>query len=568
MARMEQRFSFRSTLISSIFFISATQICAQTPDAKTKPNSSISGRVTIGEKPAPGILVVANVMNSSTTVAQTTADADGNYVLAGLAAGQVSVTPVTPIYVVTVSSMFGQGRVVNLSANESVDGIDFKLMRGGVITGRITDGDGRPVIEERISLVFVDENGAPVRGPTIRPTNFMMYQTDDRGVYRIYGLPAGHYKVSAGSDPGSTGMRGCGYYRRVFYPDASDVGKDAIVDVSAGGETKNIDIKLGREPTTYSVSGRIIDADSGQPLPGVYFSYGAVQQSQNQSYVSGSSGPGNPTNSQGEFRMEGLSAGRYVVLLNSDFNPNASSAPKVYSDPVPFEIIDADVSNLEIKAQRGLSVSGVVIPDGITDKAALAKIPNLLVDADVEPPPGGLNVFTRGVSTHLNPDGSFILEGLRPGRVNFRLGYRGTDSFTFNISRIEHDGVPQNRFVELIPGQNMSGLMIYLAYGTGVVRGQLKVDGGTLPSEAVIFVSVVRPGGSLVSNGQVDSRGRFLIKGIPTGTYDVTLQLVSWGSQTPFPKQLPRRQQQSVTIKIGAETEVFFTLYLHRKDTP
>jgi hypothetical protein len=179
-----------------------------------------------------------------------------------------------------------------------------------------------------------------------------------------------------------------------------------------------------------------------------------------------------------------------------------------------------------------------------------------------------LNVFTRGVSTHLNPDGSFILEGLRPGRVNFRLGYRGTDSFTFNISRIEHDGVPQNRFVELIPGQNMSGLMIYLAYGTGVVRGQLKVDGGTLPSEAVIFVSVVRPGGSLVSNGQVDSRGRFLIKGIPTGTYDVTLQLVSWGSQTPFPKQLPRRQQQSVTITDGAETEVFFTLDLTRKDTP
>ena len=65
--------------------------------------------------------------------------------------------------------MFGQGRVLNLSANEAVEGIDFKLTRGGVITGRITDADGRPVIEERISLIAVDQNGEVVRAPTSGP---------------------------------------------------------------------------------------------------------------------------------------------------------------------------------------------------------------------------------------------------------------------------------------------------------------------------------------------------------------------------------------------------------------
>jgi len=397
----------------------------------------------------------------------------------------------------------------------------------------------------------------------------MMNQTDDRGVYRIYGLPAGHYKVSAGSDPGGASMRASGNYQKVYYPDASEVAKAAIIDVSAGGETKNIDIKLGRQTTVYAVTGRIIDADSGQPLPGVYFSVGAVQQNQNQSYVSGTSGPSSPTNSLGEFRMEGLSPGRYVLVLNpSNFNPNATSAPKVYSDPVPFEILEGDVTNLEVKAQRGLSISGVVIPEGITDKTVLAKISNVLLDGRVQPAPNTINIFMGGVTTRVGADGSFVLDGLSPGKVSIGLGYRGPDFPGFKISRIESEGVTQNRYVDLAPGQNISGLKVYLSYGTGVVRGQLKVEGGTLAADAVIFISLMRPGGASVSNSQVDSRGRFLIKGIPAGTYEVTMQIASFGSQTAFPRQPPRRQQQTVTIADGIETEVFFTLDLTRKDVP
>jgi hypothetical protein len=95
----------------------------------------------------------------------------------------------------------------------------------------------------------------------------MMYQTDDRGVYRIYGLPAGHYKLSAGDEGRGSGvMRAAGYYPRTYYPDSSEIGKAAIIDVSEGGETKNIDIKLGRRALTYTVSGRIVDAEGGQPL--------------------------------------------------------------------------------------------------------------------------------------------------------------------------------------------------------------------------------------------------------------------------------------------------------------
>jgi protocatechuate 3,4-dioxygenase beta subunit len=554
----------------SIIFVfiapSAARVYAQTPDTKVKPTGSISGHVTISQKAAPGILVIAAIQGSQSLMAQTTTDAEGNYHLNGLAAGQLNVTPVAPVYVVPASPMFGQGQVVNLSANEAVENIDFKLTRGGVITGKISDADGRPVIEERITLTPVDEKGAVNRGvPSYRPGNFMMNNTDDRGVYRLYGLPAGRYKVSVGEDAGrSAVIRSAGFYPKTYYPDAQDLARAEIVEVSEGGETKNIDIKVGRRSSTYSVSGRVVDADTNQPLAGVFFSVGVVQQSQNQSYVNGTSGPGTPTNSQGEFRMEGLSPGRYAFTVgSSNYVPNATPGPKVYSDPLQFEILDADVSNLEIKAQRGLSISGVIVPDGITDKNILSRLSKLQVWANVNPGSSEIRFFNNGSSAQVNPDGGFVIEGLRPGKVSIFVGANGPNSSGFAMTRVEHNGVVQGREIDLPRGQDLSGLRIFVTYGTGVIRGQIKVEGGVFPSDALIFIIATRPNESNPFNTQADSRGRFLIKGVPPGTYEVMMQIANFGGgQLVLTREVRRPQRQTVTVADGADTEVVFTLDL------
>jgi hypothetical protein len=566
---MKLRPCFRLILIPTILFLCATQLNAQTPEAKTKSTASISGRVTIGEKPAPGITVVVTGPDSTAPMGQTTSDADGIYRFGGLAAGPVNVTPVAPAYSVPLVTMFGPGRAINLSANETVENIDFKLARSGVITGRITDADGRPVIEERISLLAVDQNGVVVRGPTLRPSNFMMYQTDDRGVYRIYGLPAGHYKLSAGNEGRGGSMRAAGYYPRTYYPDTSELGKAAIIDVSEGGEAKNIDIKLGRRALTYTVSGRIVDAEGGQPLPGLIPSFGAIQQNQNQSFVNSTSGSSSPTNSQGEFRLEGLPPGRYLLMINSAnaFVGN-SSAQKYYCDPLPFEVLDSDLTNLELKAQRGLSISGVVVPDGITDKTLLARISKLMVNASLESPPTDIRTFPRNSFSRVNPDGSFLIEGLPPGKVTLDLsGYSGPESEGFSTTRIEYNGPVPNRRIELTAGQSVSGVKIYVTFGSGAIRGQVKVEGGTLPAEAFLYISVNRQGGPVQFSGQVDARGRFLIKGIPPGNYEVVLRLLSLGS-LQLPRGFQRQQRQTITLVDGVDTEVLFNVDLSGKDVP
>ena len=569
MDSIKRRLCSGSLQVFTILIASATPFQGQTPEAKSKPTSSISGRVSIGDKPAPGIIVTASTQMFSSPVGQATSDAEGNYRINGLPAGQLNVSPQAPLYIAPGNSTYGQGKVINLSSNEVAEGVDFKLIRGGVITGRITDADGRPVIEERISLTAVDENGAPARGSNFRAGNFLMYQTDDRGVYRIFGVAPGRYKVSVGDEMGRGNLRGS--FQRTFYPDATDVARASIVDVTSGGEAKDIDIKVGRRSQTYAVSGRIIDADTNKPVPGIQFSFGLIQQNQGQSYVSSSSGPGTPTNSQGEFRTEGLTPGRYVFMINaSNFNPLASG-PKFYSDPVPFEVLDGDVTNLEIKARKGQTISGVIVPDGITDKNVLARLSGLMVVASVDPGQTALRVFTGGTAARVNPDRSFVLEGLQPGKVSLSVGaYSGPESQGFTLTRIEQNGVVQPSAIDLVAGQSLSGVAIYVAYGSGVVRGQIKVEGGTLASDAALFVMLQRQGepntGRLGS--QVDARGRFIIKGIPPGNYEVMLQIMSLGAQTTMPRGFPRQQKQLVTISESAEAEVIFTLDLTGKDRP
>ena len=74
------------------------------------------------------------------------------------------------------------------------DDVTVTMARGGVITGRVTNANGEPVIAVAVTAVRVrDAGGAPARGVYSSRPRF----TNDRGVYRIYGLTPGTYVVAA-----------------------------------------------------------------------------------------------------------------------------------------------------------------------------------------------------------------------------------------------------------------------------------------------------------------------------------------------------------------------------------
>ena len=135
---------------------------SQTP-ASTN-SASITGRVTLSGKGVPNVTIIA----TSATAFD------------GRAIGQAKTDQYALVSAEGPFEM--RGKTINLSNGESVERVDFHLARGGVITGRVTDSDGAAVIGEQVAVNKTDAQNGMWLYETER------YRTDDRGIYRIFGL--------------------------------------------------------------------------------------------------------------------------------------------------------------------------------------------------------------------------------------------------------------------------------------------------------------------------------------------------------------------------------------------
>ena len=535
---------------------------AQAKDTKTG-TTAISGRVTLKGEPVGGVVVALQLVEklqagrpNQNPELRAKTDNDGIFRIVGIPAGRYLISALAPGLVTPSESPYWlyEGKLINISEGESIDNIEVALKRGGVITGRVTDVNGHPLIEEHVSLTKVDENGNTV--PFIYRSDSPMYQIDDRGVYRLFGLPAGRYLVSVGFDTkegnfASTSNRK--YYQRTFYPDAKEQSRAKVVEVGEGEEAIGIDISVGGAKKTYDVFGRVVDADTGQPVAGMYLGYGAY--SPDRGGLGGQSGKFERTGAKGEFHLASVIPGRYAAFI-------VPMKTEYYGDLVPFEVVDSDVRDIELKVWRGTSISGFVVIEGTNDQAVLAKLPLLVLSGHTRS-----NKDTEqssGVSG-VNPDGSFRITALRPGKIEIFMRSEDGDN-RFSILRIERGGTPQQGSIEIGARENISNIRVVVGYATGVVRGQLKASGITLPAGFAFTVLARRAGGTYTSGsgGEVDARGQFVIEGLLPGEYELKLGLSSRTTSEAIDQRLSERIFQfRKTISVGSgENQVTLTLDL------
>ncbi|HUS11691.1 MAG TPA: carboxypeptidase regulatory-like domain-containing protein [Pyrinomonadaceae bacterium] len=482
---------------------------------------------------------------------KTITDQDGNYRITGIPPGNCQVLPIAPLYVQPDLTIGRGGKMLILSAGENVQGIDFSLERGGVITGKVTDADGRPVIEERITIS--PEGQTKSRGEQMPFAGLGRFVTDDRGIYRIYGVPEGRYRVAVGQaddDSYFDPRPGRVAYKRPYYPDTTDPDNAKIVVVPEGGELSNIDITLGRSLPSFSASGKVVDGENGEPIVGMMFVAQRMFKDGNSAQVASMSS----SNSQGEFRIDNVTPGKYLVI--------AAPLPgsEVRTEGAPFEVTDQDVTGLLIKTFKGLSISGTIVVEGVTDKNILSKVAELRLQAyshDDSNNPGGRDAV-------IGPDGSFRIVGLTPGNLNFYLSTKNySPPKDFSVTRIERDGVVQSHNLSIKPGENLTGITVILAYGTGAVRGEVKVENGPLPQGARFAIGIRKAGagdtGDPASSAKaynVDVRGHFLIEGVVAGTYELYVTV-----NVPERRSLPS-VKQLITVSEAVTTDVDVTVDL------
>jgi protocatechuate 3,4-dioxygenase beta subunit len=555
---------FITLLISLTVF---NLVAARAQSATDKASATIAGRVTLDGAGAPGAHVTLEPYVNDTGIlgilgnsgveqppaSSAVTDAEGRYRLTNVAPGKYRVSVFAPAHVVEGErDSLTSGKIVNVAEGDNVEDVDFSLTRGVVITGKVTDEKDRPVIAAPVKAYNLGADGRR-RSAASLSLAFVRWDTDDRGIYRIFGLEAGRYLVVA--DIGFGGRTGHGYLR-TFHPDAVEEAQARIVEVKPGEEAANIDIKVAPMPKGYVVTGRVVEPETGEPIPGVTVGYNVTWQG-------GATGRGgndsSVTNALGEFRFENVAPNSYrAYAFALDLNARSGGVTTVI-DEIKFDVVDGDVRGLELRAPRPATISGVVAVEGSNDPALRAKLAqvNLSVRTESRPAIFVANSPGNGV---ISPNGTFKLSNVHPGKTRVMMDLVGTKGVA--LLRVEHNGV-EVKELDVNAGDQITGVRLVFACGNGVIAGRVEVKGGSQPDR--MNLRYRRESGSATEEPikftEVDDRGEFVIENLAPGTYKLFLDVYPYRENT---SKLPTIDQ---VVKVAGEGrhEVTFIVDLAEK---
>ena len=175
---------------------------ARSAQDRPENTAEISGAVTTtGDSPAPLARVLVTISGASLKPSRTMITDDrGRFAFGSLPAGRFTIVASRAPFITTAFGARRAGRPgtpITLAAGQRITDVTIRLTRGAAITGVVRSPGGEPAPGIQVIATSLDGRGAPPAPPFV---------TDDRGVYRVFGLPPGRYIVSA--NPAAGGNTG------------------------------------------------------------------------------------------------------------------------------------------------------------------------------------------------------------------------------------------------------------------------------------------------------------------------------------------------------------------------
>ena len=277
---------------------------------------AIRGRVTAADTGAPLARAVVRVFpRPGTGDATAPTDATGRYELL-VPPGTYTVQASKPAYM-TLSygqrRAFERGTLIEVRAGAGLDDVDFVLPRGAVIAGSVYEPFGEPAVGVDVRILRYEFRDG---GWSLERTGgrFSGTATDDRGMFRVYGLPPGSYYVEASPFTWFTGRREEREYAPTFYPGTTSIEAAQLVDVDVGQEV-TIDFPL-TAVLTATVTGHVAD-EYGRPVTGVP-SVSLIRDGMSGARGSRSSGR---LEADGRFVIDAVAPGRYIAYATETGAP-------------------------------------------------------------------------------------------------------------------------------------------------------------------------------------------------------------------------------------------------------
>ncbi|WP_353069540.1 carboxypeptidase-like regulatory domain-containing protein [Tunturibacter empetritectus] len=337
----------------------------------------VTGRILCADSGAPARFVhvvlspLPNTPESPTQTRQeSTTDRDGRILFSNVSVGTYFIDVslpgyLQPLHLVSPEALQNsdpQIRKVVLNRiphvtleNGSSATIAISIERGAALSGRVTYDDGAPienitVIAKRIKHLSTGQNNG--QGSIDTPTFQSGIATDDRGRYRITGLPAGTYIVSAkivanhlktDIGPGNIltlSTTQPGDVNLVFYaPSSTQESKAQKITLVQGDEKQGIDFTADLT-ALRSISGII--HRRGIPIKGAGLELKDQNDPENRH--------GTVADEKGFFRFDLLPQGNYNLMV---YSPVDNSLPEDPQDrkpslSMPIAVQNGDVSDLSI----------------------------------------------------------------------------------------------------------------------------------------------------------------------------------------------------------------------------
>ena len=464
-----------------------------------------------------------------------TTDENGAFELAGLPAGRWTIRASKTGY---VEQQFGQ-RSAFASADPItlVDGqrfvADFRLSRGGAISGRVVDEFGDPLAGANVSALRLQSS--PDGARTARTGTSV--PSDDNGSYRIYGLPPGQYYVSV-NDPsaarmilltspgGSTGaqtltieaesfspavtaVRGSinperTSYAPTYYPGTANITEAQRLNLGLGEEQLGINLTIV-PIRAAKITGRVMGSN-GTPLRA------QVSLTSQMGQGFSPSGGRNGSSSDGAFTLNNIPPGTYTLNV---LGPTIGTAPPEVA-AIPITVNGQDILDLTVVTGSGASVQGMIVADGG------GRLPASRVRVSASPTSRSPATWTPRADA--NDNGTFALEGL-VGIYTLRFENLPSGWIVKSISANGLD--VSDAAIEFQPADRVTirvELTDRVTQVSGSVRPTRDIKGGTVvvfPDEPSKWTSTSR----FVKTTRVGDDGRFSISGLPPHSRYLALAL-------------------------------------------
>lgn len=401
------------------------------------------------------------------------------------------------------------------------EAVSITLVKGGVITGKVTTPDGDPAAGIYVTATLVrDADGFKVRGLS----GVRQRMTDDRGIYRLYGLPPGTYIVST---------RGGGFRQtETYYPSATRETADEV-RVTNGGEATGIDLSI-RSQQGHVISGTV----TGGGEPSWPYTYSSVTLYHAATGFPVTSSAVRAGEGGGGYALSDVEDGEYEIIASRGGNEGSLSS---LSRRVTVK--GADLSGVDLALLPMAFISGRVViqkSPAACEEGRKNLIEEILITTRRDLTGQGSDLTTRPFisDTGVSEKGEFTVRNLLAGRYHFEASLPGEGWYVKSISvdpaaRGAGASDAGRAGMTVKAGESAAGLIVTVADGAASLSGKVvaAAEGSQLPPHLRIqLVPAEAAAADDLSRYReilAGSERTFFFKNLPPGRYWLLARIVA-----------------------------------------